>query len=145
MIRTGSTRGRFAALVLIAAMTMGTLSGCTLVGRALAPIGRVLNLNKTNDYAEANKRLDRESKVYSNARHEIVDDAEVRRAGVVTDAQFREFQTLEQNEIDANVHVAKDVADWKSSGTKPPSFEGHARTLLEWQQKLIAFVRRVKP
>jgi hypothetical protein len=132
------SRGVPIVLALIVALS---LSGCGTTSL----FSRLIHRNHVNDYGEIHKKLDADAIRYSLARHVVVDDTETRRIGVVTDPQFREFQVYEQNVIDAEALTDKDLADWAKDGSRPVSFDGHAKTLLDAQNKLIAFTRTVKP
>lgn len=131
---------RAGRLLALAVLLIGLTSGCTL-------LRNILTRNHANDFAEVNMKLSSDEARYTEQRRVVVDDSDTRRRGVFTDAQFREFQALEQNVIDANELVHNDVLEWAKTNTRPVSFDGHAKTLLDAQNKLIAFVKlsAVKP
>jgi lipoprotein-anchoring transpeptidase ErfK/SrfK len=136
------TRSRLAATVLIAVMAMGVTTGCANV-RGL--LGNLLSRNHNNDYAEINQKLDRDAIEYTKSKSVIVDETGLRRPGVVTDPQWAEFAVLVDNVINANSFVLADVTEWGKTNTKPPSFVGRAQALRDAQEKVIAFVKKVRP
>ncbi len=141
-------RNKWAAMVLIALLAGTMATGCgssNLLGRIVGGLGNVLTPNHKNDLAQWKIRTEKEATEYGNSKSVVVDDSGQRRRDVITDLQYGEFHAFEVNVAAAEDELQKDFAAWSSSGTKPPSFDGHAATVLEWQRKLINLVRTVKP
>jgi hypothetical protein len=134
-------------------MLLLTTSGCAL-------LSNLLNRNHNNDLAEQHLRLSAAVEEYDKAVHVIVNPDEqvivtpsgpvtvppnTRRPGVVTDPQWREFETLVGNVQAANRLVVEDTDKWSTTGSKPADYDAHASALLEARDKVIALVRKVKP
>jgi len=133
-----------AAVALIAVL----LTGCSVFGSLGKTIGGIFTPNRANDFAEANLRIKTEIEVpYTKARLVVVDVEGNPRIGVLTAAQYREFQALEQNVIDATAPVHADILEWMRTNTKPAGYEAKEKTLRAAASKLIAFVNTeaVKP
>lgn len=150
---------------IVAVLATGA-AGCA---GARALLGNVLHLNHQNDFAEQQVRLDKQATTYGKEQDRIIQLVPVtttapdgtvttvmnpdgtpamkwqRRPGVMTDLQYSEFHSFEQNVAIAEQPIKRDFEEWKNTGTKPVAFDGHAKTLLEWQQKLINLVRMVRP
>ncbi len=151
------TRSKVAALMLIAAMTI-TLPGCSAFSRITSGIGGIFSPNRHNDFAEANLRIKAREVDYTKHRLFVVDADGNPREGILTIAQYRKFQALEQNVIDltkplycrgcgqANADTG-DIAEWRKTNTKPADYPAHEKTLFAAIDELIAYVKKeaVKP
>lgn len=131
-------RGAIVALTLIAVLM---LSGCTLLSRVGGGIGGIFTPNRHNDFAEANLRIKAKEVKYTEQRLAVVDAEGNPRQGILTAAQYRKFQALEQNVIDATTPVYDDIKEWRRTNTKPVSYPGREKTLFGAIDELIAFVK----
>jgi hypothetical protein len=141
------TKRMFAA-VLIALVASVGVTGCGSSG-VLRKLGGIFTPNHQNDMAQWQVRTEKEARAYEKSRYVVVelmpDGSDQRKRGVVTDLQYAEFNTYEQNVATAEVALKKDFDSWASTGTKPADFDGHAATVREWQNKLINLVKAVRP
>ena len=139
---------RWLAFVMIALLAV-PMGGCGTLGKLGGMFGGIFGINHANDMAQWQVRTEREAQTYKNSRYVVVellpDGSDQRKRGIVTDLQYAEFNTYEQNVATAETALNDDFKTWTQSGTKPPSFDGHAATVREWQNKLIALVKAVKP
>lgn len=139
---------RWLGVVLVALLASGMVTGCG-TSNLLSRIGSIITLNHANDFGQWQQKTEKEARAYEAQRFVVVetlpDGSDQRRRGVVTDLQYAEFNTYEKNVGAAEVEVQKDFDEWSRSGTKPVSFDGHAKTLREQQEKLINLVKAVKP
>lgn len=142
-----STERMFAA-VLIALVASVGVTGCGSSG-FLGKLGGIFTPNHQNDMAQWQVRTEKEAQAYGKSRYVVVelkpDGTDQRKVGVLTDLQYAEFNTYEQNVATAEGKLDKDFDDWAKSGTKPADFDGHAATVREWQDKLINLVKAVEP
>lgn len=146
-MRTKSWLERWAAVVLIALLAGSTITGCAAFGRIGGTLGSIFTPNRHNDFSEANLRIKAKEQKYTEQRLVVVDADGYPREGVLTAAQYRKFQALEQNVIDATDPTYQDVLTWRKTNTKPADYEAHERTLFAAVDELIAYVKKeaVKP
>lgn len=147
MNRMSSKRSTALLLIVLMGATVAT-ARCAEFRRIGGTLGGIFTPNRQNDFAEANLRLKNEIEApYTKARLVVVDQDGTPRTGVLTAAQYREFQALEQNVIDATAPVYEDVLEWMRTNTKPASYEAREKTLRAATAKLIAYVntQAVKP
>jgi len=142
-------RKSWVAVVLIALLAGSTMTGCGTLGKIFGGIGGIFSPNRHNDFAEANLRIKAKEQKYTEARLAVVNADGNPREGVLTIAQYRKFQALEQNVIDATKTLyvpgppsTGDIAEWRRTNTKPADYEAHERTLFAAIDELIAFVNK---
>jgi hypothetical protein len=143
--------------VLVALLAATTLTGCGTLGKIGGALGGIFTPNRHNDFAEANLRIKAKEQKYTDARLVVVDAEGNPREGIMTIAQYRKFQALEQNVIDATKPLyfvdpvtgaaSGDIAEWRRTNTKPVSYDGHEKTLFLAIDELITYVNKeaVKP
>ena len=133
---------RSLAAVALLSFLMLPIGGCSVLGKLGGGLTGIFTPNRLNDFAEINLKLKADETKYTAARLRVVDSEGTPRHGVLTLAQYRTFQALEQNVIDADTPVHADIIEWQQTNTRPVSLGGKMDTLLKAQQALIAFVNR---
>lgn len=149
---------RWMGVVLVALLASTTLTGCGTLGKVFGGIGGIFMPNRANDFAEANLRIKAKETEYTKHWNVVVNpDTLEPREGVMTLAQYRKFQALEDNVIaatkplydkDAITGVATgDIAEWRKTNTKPANYEAREKTLFRAIDEFIAYVKKeaVKP
>jgi hypothetical protein len=93
-----------------------------------------------DEYTIVANDYNKDSIEYSQAATKI---QSARAAGNVTDLQYSQFQisSVEVRRLD-NL-VFSDLNTWKSTGTKPPTFEFNFYELKKYQNNVIAIAREV--
>lgn len=137
-------RNKFTIILLLSLLF---LPGCTFFRSIGGSFKDLVTPNRQNDFAEVNIKLKADEVEYTKHRLMIVDENGNMRDGVFTEVQYNKFLAFEKNVglTDSPLHM--DVLEWRTTGTKPVSFDSHAAALLKAQNELINFVKleAVKP
>jgi|SRR5690349_21761451 len=134
--------------IILVALIGLSLSGCSFLSR----FGGIFIPNRHNDFAEANLRIKAKEVEYTKHWNMVVNpDTSEPREGVMTLAQYRKFQALEDNVISATKVLydidpitkqpVGDIAVWRKTNTKPADYEAHEKTLFTAIDEFIKYVK----